>query len=103
MLHGSQHGPLPVFVPGFMAGARVTIAERFSASRFWSEVAACGATHTSLMGATANILMRQPVAAAERQHRLRTLSVQPPPADLQAFEQRFGVRVLWQAYGQTEG
>jgi crotonobetaine/carnitine-CoA ligase len=101
LCHTAAH--LAVFVPGFMAGARVTIAERFSASRFWPEVAACGATHASLMGATANILMRQPVAAAERQHRLRTLSVQPPPADLQAFEQRFGVRVLWQAYGQTEG
>jgi crotonobetaine/carnitine-CoA ligase len=86
-----------------MAGARVTIAERFSASRFWSDVAACGATHASLMGATVNILMRQPVSTAERQHRLQTLSVQPPPADLPAFEQRFGVRVLWQAYGQTEG
>src|SRR5690606_11773890 len=99
--HTSAH--LNVFMAGFMAGARVTIAERFSASRFWSDVVACEATHAALMGAMAPILMRQPPHPLERRHRLRTLAVAPPPADLPAFEQRFGVRVLWQAYGQTEG
>lgn len=101
LCHASAH--MSLFMPAFMAGARVTIAPRFSASRFWQDLAACGATHVSLMGATGNILARQPPSPHDRAHKVRTLAVSPPPQDLDAFEQRFGVKVLWQAYGQTEG
>lgn len=101
LCHASAH--MSLFMPAFMAGARITIAPRFSASRFWEDVAACGATHVSLMGATGNILARQPPSPHERTHRVRTLAVSPPPQDLAGFEARFGVKVLWQAYGQTEG
>lgn len=101
LCHASAH--MSLFMPAFMAGARITIAARFSASRFWEEVSACGATHVSLMGATGNILARQPPSPHERDHSVRTLAVSPPPNDLAGFEGRFGVKVLWQAYGQTEG
>lgn len=101
LCHASAH--MSLFMPAFMAGARVTLASRFSASRFWSDVAACGATHVSLMGAMGNILARQPPSPADRAHNVRTLAVSPPPQGLPAFEARFGVKVLWQAYGQTEG
>lgn len=101
LCHASAH--MSLFMPAFMAGARVTIAPRFSASRFWADVAACGATHVSLMGAMGNILARQPPSPTDRAHHVRTLAVSPPPQDLAAFESRFGVKVLWQAYGQTEG
>jgi crotonobetaine/carnitine-CoA ligase len=86
---------------GHAAGAQVTIAERFSASRFMADAAACGATIANL-GPTANLVAKQPpsdIGAAA----LRMVLCNPPPADLRGFEQRFGVSVVWQGYGMTEG
>ncbi len=101
LCHASAH--MSLFMPAFMAGSRMTLAARFSASHFWRDVAEAGATHVSLMGAMGAILARQPPSPADREHQVRTLALAPPPVDLAAFEERFGVRVLWQAYGQTEG
>jgi len=101
LCHASAH--MALLVPGFIGGAQVTIRERFSPSAFWEDVAACGATHASFVGAAASILMRQAPSMADRGHRLKTIACSPPPADIKLFEKRFGVRLLWQAYGMTEG
>ena len=45
-----------------LAGGSVVISPRFSASRFWPEVVACGATVTNMMGSMIAILWRLPPA-----------------------------------------
>ena len=75
-------------------GASVALAERFSASRFWSDVARYGCTEINAMGSMMQILEQQPVGDAERASRLRTAFVVPFPADPLAFERRFGARLM---------
>ena len=48
---------LNAFVQALVAGATYELGPRFSASRFWTQVAASGATVTYLLGAMVNILM----------------------------------------------
>ena len=87
---------------GLIAGAQVTIAERFSASRFMENAAACGATVANV-GPLANLLAKQPPADTDHNHALRMILCNPPPVDIEGFEKRFGVSVVWQGYGMTEG
>lgn len=91
-----------VLLPALLAGARVTIRERFSASRFWQDITEVGATHVQVIGTIANILARQAPSEYDRAHNLVTFWVGPPPADPDAFAKRFGVELLWQGFGMTE-
>ena len=79
------------------------MAERFSASRFWDDVRAYGATYTLCLGAMIPILAKQPARPDDRENPLRVaLSAAAPPAIWEAFETRFGVRIV-ELYAQTEG
>ena len=79
------------------------MAERFSASRFWDDVCAYGATYTLFLGAMIPILAKQPPRPDDRENPLRiALSAAAPPAIWEAFEKRFGVRIV-ELYAQTEG
>ena len=46
----------------------LVLAERFSASRFWNDVTACGATHMHFLGGILQILLKQPPGALDRSH-----------------------------------
>lgn len=79
------------------------MAERFSASRFWDDVRAYGATYTLCLGAMIPILAKQPPRPDDHENPLRiTLSAAAPPAIWEAFEKRFAVRIV-ELYAQTEG
>ena len=79
------------------------MAERFSASRFWDDVRAYGATYTLCLGAMIPILAKQPPRPDDPENPLRiALSAAAPPAIWQAFENRFAVRIV-ELYAQTEG
>ncbi len=82
------------------AGATAHLKSRFSASRFWEEAAADGATFSIILGPMAAIVMKTTDSAPE--HRLRRIFCVPPPPDLEEFERRFRTKILWHAYGQTE-
>ena len=86
-----------------VAGAQVAMHRKFSASRFWQEIHDTGATHFAAMGTMGNILMRRPASEFVPGHRLRTCQIVPAPEPLDAFEQRFGVPVLYEMFGMTEG
>ena len=89
-------------LPAALTRARLVLAVRFSASAFWPDVRAHGATFFSVMPTVVSILLQQPPAPGERDHRVR-LCVTPITAPLlEAFEARFGVRVV-NTYGLTEG
>ena len=88
-------------IAALAADARVHVVRRFSPNRWLDEVAACGATHTNLLGVMPEFLFNTAPTPRDRDHRLRlTLAVPIGPWGA-AFEQRFGLRIL-QGFGMTE-
>lgn len=77
-----------------MAGSTIALARRFSASRFWDEVRAAGATRFNAIGAVGNFLYAQPPGPRDRDHDVRICSLAPPPSFVHDFERRFGIKVL---------
>lgn len=93
---------LNAFSQALVSGAQYVIGPRFSASRFWSDVTASGATCTYLLGAMISILAGRPPGDHDRAHRVTAaLSPATPAGLLREFEERFGV-VLVDGYGSTE-
>jgi carnitine-CoA ligase len=90
------------FVGSLIAGAEVTVADRFRASTWLAEVRASQATITNGLGVIPEFIFRQPPTDRDRDHRLR-LMVSVPIAEEwgHAFESRFGVPFM-QVFGMTE-
>jgi crotonobetaine/carnitine-CoA ligase len=85
-----------------ISGARVVMAQRFSASGFLDLVRGEDVTAFNFVGAVCSMLLRQPRGARDRDHLLTKAYGGPAPAALvRAFQDRFGV-VLRQAYACTE-
>jgi crotonobetaine/carnitine-CoA ligase len=84
-----------------VAGATAALSPRFSASGFWDEVRACDATVFNFMGATANILWKQPPRAADREHRVRLAWGVPMPACEPQWQARYGFPLI-EVYGLTD-
>lgn len=100
----SFHGNVlfTTILPGFLSGSRVTLAPRFSASRFWSDVVTAGATALSLLGSMIPILWRRERTEDERRHSVRLALVIPRPSKyLDQFENRFGIDTT-ELYGLTD-
>lgn len=75
---------------------------RFSASRFWTEAKAEGATHIHFLGGILQILLKQPESPLDRSHGVRIAWGGGCPVDVwRPFEQRFGVQIR-ECYGMTE-
>lgn len=82
-------------------GTKTTLVESFSASRFWDQLRASGASATNLLGAMAVILMRAPPSDTDRDNPVRVCQCIPMVPDREAFERRFDMRLVT-GYGQTE-
>ncbi|GAA1031634.1 ATP-dependent acyl-CoA ligase [Virgisporangium ochraceum] len=102
--------PFPLFhldatvmtvMPALVLGATAAIGERFSASGFWPEVRAMGATAFDFMGATLTILHKRQSQVDDRDHGVRLGWGVPMPEFAAEFEERFGVRLV-EAYGSTD-
>jgi crotonobetaine/carnitine-CoA ligase len=82
----------------------VTLAmvEQFSASRFWQQVRAYGASHIHFLGGILQILLKQPPSALDRTHGARIAWGGGCPREIWLpFEQRFGMQIR-ECYGMTE-
>jgi crotonobetaine/carnitine-CoA ligase len=80
----------------------LVLVARFSASRFWSEVRASGATHIHFLGGILQILLKQPAGPLDRAHGARVVWGGGAPREVwRPFEERFGVAVR-ECYGMTE-
>ena len=82
----------------------VTLAmvEHFSASRFWKQVSASGASHIHFLGGILQILLKQPPSALDRTHGAHIAwGGGCPPEIWTPFEQRFGMQIR-ECYGMTE-
>lgn len=89
-----------VYLP-LVFGTRATLVDGFSASKFWDQVRASGATATNLLGAMAVILMRAPARDEDADNPVRVCQCIPMVPDKPAFERRFGMQLVT-GYGQTE-
>ena len=101
--------PMPVFHVGGLhfvpnsalhAGCTAVIRRQFSPSKFWDEVIDCGANFAIILGPMLALVDKLVPDVPE--HGLETIFCVPQPPDLEGFEQRSRVRVLWQGYGMTE-
>jgi crotonobetaine/carnitine-CoA ligase len=82
--------------------ASVAIGERFSASRFWDEIRAYGATAFSYVGAVLPILLKQPEKIGEKvQPPLKCFGGGAPKEVHERFTERFGV-LIHELYGMSE-
>jgi carnitine-CoA ligase len=80
----------------------MVLAPRFSASRFFDDVRAHGATIFNYIGAMLTMLAKQPERADDAENPARLAVGGAAPAELwPAFERRFGVSIL-EIYGLTE-
>jgi crotonobetaine/carnitine-CoA ligase len=82
------------------AGCTAHLKSRFSASRYWDEVAQDGATFSMLMGQMAAMVLDAVPAAPA--HRLARVYILPQPREREEFERRYATTVLWQGWGMTE-
>lgn len=84
-----------------VAGCRLAIRRRFSASRFWDDVREFGATRFLMQGSVAKILENAPPSESDSENPVQLAWAGPMPRDPAAFERRFGLRVIG-CYGLTD-
>jgi crotonobetaine/carnitine-CoA ligase len=90
-----------VFAGSLAAGATFAVVPRFSASRFWDDVAEFQATWFLAVGFMVDAVARQPPPERDRTTLRRGVAA-PIPSDAYAyFEDRLGIP-LYEIYGQTE-
>jgi crotonobetaine/carnitine-CoA ligase len=84
------------------ADCALAVSPRFSASSFWDEIRAAGATQFNSLGAMTNILLRAPASPRDRDHRVRQAMIVPLSRDsYREVSERFGVKVT-SLYAMTE-
>ncbi|MFO0691630.1 MAG: AMP-binding protein [Myxococcota bacterium] len=84
--------------------ASVAIRERFSASHFWADVHAFGATTFQYLGEVLRYLLAQPPSPLDRPNPLRAMIGAGVDARVgHAFEARFGPVRIVESYGSSEG
>ncbi len=88
-------------LPG-LAQVALAMTGGFSASRFWPQVAASGATHVHYLGGILQILLKQPPCPEERDNRLRILWGGGCPAEVFAAARTRWHRDIRECYGMTE-
>ena len=85
-----------------VAEAEMVLSDRFSASRFWDEIRACGATQFNYLGAVIPILAKQPVRKDDPDNPARiAFGAGCPAAIMEEVETRFGIKCL-EGFGMTE-
>jgi crotonobetaine/carnitine-CoA ligase len=84
------------------ADCALAVSPRFSASSFWDEIRAAGATQFNSLGAMTNILLRAPPSPRDRDHCVRQAMIVPlSRQSYRDVSDRFGVKVT-SLYAMTE-
>jgi len=95
-------GGAQVILLPLVRDVRLSIVARFSASRFWRQVAESGCTHIHHLGGIIQILLKQAPGPQDRAHRVRIAWGGGCASEVwRAFEERFGVQIR-ECYGMTE-
>jgi fatty-acyl-CoA synthase len=87
-----------------VAGGCVIVREKFSASRFWPDAAASGATIVQYIGELCRFLLHAPVSAADTQHNVRLAVGNGLHGEVWLpFQQRFHIPRILEFYAASEG
>jgi fatty-acyl-CoA synthase len=87
-----------------VSGAALALRRRFSASQFWDDVRKFDASIFVYIGELCRYLLNAPKHPNERSHRLRLGVGNGLRGDIwEAFQRRFGVPLIREFYGATEG
>ncbi len=87
-----------------VAGGAAVIAERFSASAFWSDINRFDCTMFQYIGELCRYLLAAPTHLKERAHRLRIVCGNGLTGDVwPAFQERFDIPRILEFYAATEG
>jgi fatty-acyl-CoA synthase len=95
-----------VLAPGAMlaVGGSLVLSERFSASRFWSDIIRWECTVFQYIGELCRYLLQGPYAESETAHGLRLACGNGLAASVwEAFQQRFRIPQILEFYAATEG
>lgn len=102
LFHSS--GLLVGLASAMVAGATTVIARKFSARRFWADVTESRATAFCYIGEICRYLLAAPPHPDERRHRVRRIVGNGMRPDVwHAFQSRFGIDLVHEFYGATEG
>ncbi|NLT36268.1 MAG: AMP-binding protein [Gaiellales bacterium] len=100
LFHGNAQ--LLSTMAALVSGARMVLAERFSASRFWDDIKRHGCTEFNYIGGILPILLKAEPRPDDADNPVRVMVGGGCPPDLfDLFERRFGV-VLLEGYGMSE-
>ena len=101
LFHSS--GQVVALMTALIADGSVVFEPQFSASTFLARAAEEEATVLAGVGFMGIALLAQPPSPADRDHAVRrSFWIPMAPAAQVAFEERFGIPVLTEAFGQTE-
>jgi len=85
-------------------GATLALRRRFSASQFWDDAEKFKVTAFVYIGELCRYLLNQPVRPNERGHRIRVAAGNGLRPDIWTpFQERFGIPLIREYYGATEG
>jgi crotonobetaine/carnitine-CoA ligase len=101
----TMYTPLPLYhgnalvvsaLGSMVAGGRLALGAKFSASRFWDEVRRYEAVEFNALGGIIPILLKQPVRADDAENPVRVVLSAGAPSDERwdEFQERFGVRLV---------
>lgn len=100
LFHGNAQ--LLSTMPALLSGARMVLAERFSASGFWPDVKKHGCTEFNYIGGILPILLKAEPKRDDTDNPLRLMfGAGCPPELFEPFERRFGL-TLFEGYGMSE-
>ena len=93
---------LTYILVALISGARMSLEERFSVSRFWDDIRRHQCTGTQFTGGMLSLIYKAEPKPDDRDNPLRVMIGANAPKDLIGpFEERFGVTIL-DTYGSTE-
>lgn len=105
------HTSLPLYHVGgiyaditaaLVAGASVSLWNRFSPHDFWDRIDKYGATRTILLSVMIPWLMKQEPTPEDRENTLKMVHMQPLPDNYDEVANRFGFDIVTAGFGQTE-
>jgi len=95
-------GGFAILIAALMVPVTLAMIDRFSASQYWDQIRAAGATQIHFIGGILPILLKQPATPADRAHKVRVAWGGGCPVDFwRAFEERYGVPIH-EGYGISE-
>lgn len=88
--------------PALIAGARLVLRPKFSASRWLEQIRSSRATVTNFVGVMMDFVWQQAETAQDADNDLRCVFATPTASSADAFKKRFGIESIVEVFGLTE-